>query len=1132
MPKYTLPPLQSILPVAEKAKGAAPEIMTRSGLSDLSNYILGREGTYGAQRVERAADEIPNLEKLYTQEALRRAFSGDNARALMTMKPSDFEKYAAPLESNLSDESVKNISDLINVQKNGGFSDVPFLMVNKEQQGLESFPWVTSHEGRHRNRAMDAAGEQAGLVQFLPRAELREPFPRRSQEQYIEAIRKEMDLSGNRIKPEAYYLNDLDDQPFRRPSVKLPDLYAEGGLITDQQTPAVEAIKDTVRDPQAARMLDMDLARLAVMNPPQRMASGGAVNHMDMRRVHMADGGLLTRLLHGSPTKIKPEVGRFIDTTTQKGYALKRAADKMDIYGQQGPGYLNQFDVPSEKLIRFDTQFTPDQITQMRKTWSKIPADTTSLMGEDLYDLATQHGVGHDTLMPHIAKSIDYAGYQRLPTGTGGKDEWFRITNPDYLQRVRNEAHGGVVRMAGGGDALKAVMGALNVLPKAEREANLAKFLENSAVKDRLYHGTTSDITQFDPNKSRSKTGNINAVLGTFMSDNPAEANRYASEWGATGGNVMPVYTSLKNPYHASYKEMDDLAMGTYRRMLQDPEFDPNKTYKGFDKEGQRKTFEMIEKHEPAAIQDAHDFKNKLIESGHDGIIWNLNGNREIIAFDPKQIKSATSNVGTYDTTNPDITKAHGGAVHMADGGQAEMPYGGVSLENLPERNAFSLNSKPASQAYSGYDVPQIDASGKPMALPKTSYDMKLDMINNDLAKGIKPDWMSFEDFAQDQVSRGRGTGHILPAVMKAMSFPYEMAEKAIGSSMGIDPMMGMVGKTGELHAVPGAARYMASRALPEIKDTAAMAADLYMQGKMPGMVAPASYAAPPTSGGKLLTPVEIAHQTAQRNAALPIEQGGLGLHPENTAMDRAKAMGIDTDVYHGSKQNIEGGFEPGYDDNLAFVTQNPEFANKWIGKGKYNERAGEEAKAELKSAEDKYRQIKSKHMDYDTLNNLEGDEFTKEYDRRNALAKAEQQKEFGMTGYPTIHNTVYPMKVRANKTFNPETDMHVMQDYFDENKIPQKVIDLYKSGNYMMYETKPVVEYLKKKGYDSMRLRESTGDDYPTIAVFDPAHIRSRFAAFDPMLQHESGLLKAKGGKVSFAGDLDAMRHELTKAK
>ena len=80
-----------------------------------------------------------------------------------------------------------------------------------------------------------------------------------------------------------------------------------------------------------------------------------------------------------------------------------------------------------------------------------------------------------------------------------------------------------------------------------------------------------------------------------------------------------------------------------------------------------------------------------------------------------------------------------------------------------------------------------------------------------------------------------------------------------------------------------------------------------------------------------------------------------LGLHEHNTAEDRAKAMGINTDVFHGSKQDIRGGFQPGYDDNLAFVTPHAEFANKWIGKGKHNERIGDEAKSERKLAEDKY---------------------------------------------------------------------------------------------------------------------------------------------------------------------------------
>jgi len=42
----------------------------------------------------------------------------------------------------------------------------------------------------------------------------------------------------------------------------------------------------------------------------------------------------------------------------------------------------------------------------------------------------------------------------------------------------------------------------------------------------------------------------------------------------------------------------------------------------------------------------------------------------------------------------------------------------------------------------------------------------------------------------------------------------------------------------------------------------------------------------PPTKYSK-------AHDIAQRRAALPVEQGGLGLPPDNTAMDRAEAMGM-----------------------------------------------------------------------------------------------------------------------------------------------------------------------------------------------------------------------------------------------
>jgi hypothetical protein len=48
--------------------------------------------------------------------------------------------------------------------------------------------------------------------------------------------------------------------------------YAAGGMVDSVPE---EAIKNMVKDPQAARLLDLDLAKYALMNQPQKMAAGG-----------------------------------------------------------------------------------------------------------------------------------------------------------------------------------------------------------------------------------------------------------------------------------------------------------------------------------------------------------------------------------------------------------------------------------------------------------------------------------------------------------------------------------------------------------------------------------------------------------------------------------------------------------------------------------------------------------------------------------------------------------------------------------------------------------------------------------------------------------------------------------------
>jgi hypothetical protein len=64
-------------------------------------------------------------------------------------------------------------------------------------------------------------------------------------------------------------------------------------------------------------------------------------------------------------------------------------------------------------------------------------------------------------------------------------------------------------------------------------------------------------------------------------------------------------------------------------------------------------------------------------------------------------------------------------------------------------------------------------------------------------------------------------------------------------------------------------------------------------------------------SAKQYVAPQDEALALAQQRAALPVEQGGLGLGPANTAMERAAAMGFDTPSYHATKVDF-----PSFDAN------------------------------------------------------------------------------------------------------------------------------------------------------------------------------------------------------------------------
>ena len=221
------------------------------------------------------------------------------------------------------------------------------------------------------------------------------------------------------------------------------------------------------------------------------------------------------------------------------------------------------------------------------------------------------------------------------------------------------------------------------------------------------------------------------------------------------------------------------------------------------------------------------------------------------------------------------------------------------------------------------------------------------------------------------------------------------------------------------------------------------------------------------------------------------------------------KGKGYDTDnvFYHASKQDI-GEFKAGYSDGLVFLTPQAEFANNWIGKGKFRERQGQTKELEkLRSKQyDLRRGIFAKY----NLDQLNGDEFNDAYDR----AAAEFREAAKTEGSPEdAYSAVYPVFVRAKKTFNPQAEPELVREIIERESRPDPVldsngnptgdvyvntakspdvIDAFNKGHYMMYETPKVIEFLKSKGYDSIKLAENNDGVLTTLAMFSPKDIRS----------------------------------------
>jgi hypothetical protein len=223
---------------------------------------------------------------------------------------------------------------------------------------------------------------------------------------------------------------------------------------------------------------------------------------------------------------------------------------------------------------------------------------------------------------------------------------------------------------------------------------------------------------------------------------------------------------------------------------------------------------------------------------------------------------------------------------------------------------------------------------------------------------------------------------------------------------------------------------------------------------------------APRSAGGTLGTFVNKlpdtefsrAHATAQKNAALPVEQGGLGLHKDNTAMDRARALGFDTDAYHGTRADTQ---------TLKAIRPNSGTSAIMRSTG-------------LKPV------------------------FTTD--------SPMQASEYALRRNKGKGSSVYPLLINRNN----EVGYHFPSDSYLKNKHILYDEDYSRGlGGSSWMDTMPLYHWAADTKAPTVRMEgvhdgAGISNNFPSTvtAIIDPKNIRSKFAAFDPLKKDSANIL------------------------
>lgn len=331
-----------------------------------------------------------------------------------------------------------------------------------------------------------------------------------------------------------------------------------------------------------------------------------------------------------------------------------------------GPGYLSKSEV--ETAHRYIDQFRKDH-----------HGDTLVLLAGQPYNV--------DFWKPDFLKSIGIEpSKQPEAVEVRAKGNFAEVKNylrPAEWKALKDAGFDGAWVRAGFSTEPQLVIWNRNAIrkfgdwkpsSKATETPAFKNWFKDSKVVDEngqplvMYHGSPKTFTEF---KDMPRQQGHVASLGEghyFTSDRQTAENFVHGKKGPSKtSKLYEVYISAKSPFSVATADADRLVEAIKKVRAEDGrEPLPQRVLDSYARD-----VEEIKADSAQNIPLHNEFtgldklmslfpKRVLQEAGYDAIAFHGNGKtkpfNEIVVFDPKQVKSATENRGTFDPTNPDIT--------------------------------------------------------------------------------------------------------------------------------------------------------------------------------------------------------------------------------------------------------------------------------------------------------------------------------------------------------------------------------------------------------------------------------------------------------------------------------------------